>query len=76
MADGKRLVFETEKGKFCKERIEWLGMVIQEGRITMDPGKLKGIQEWPVPTTIKQVQGFLGFGNFYRRFIQGFSEIT
>ena len=42
----------------------------------MDPGKLKGIQEWPVPTTIKQVQGFLGFGNFYWRFIQGFSEIT
>ena len=51
-------------------------MVIQEGKITMDPGKLKGIQDWPAPTTVKQVQGFLGFGNFYRHFIRGFSEIA
>lgn len=41
----------------------------------MDPGKLKGIQDWPTPTTVKQVRGFLGFGNFYRRFIQHFSEL-
>jgi hypothetical protein len=34
------------------------------------------IEEWPVPTTVKQVQGFLGFGNFYRRFIRHFSEIA
>ena len=51
-------------------------MVIQEGKITMDLGKLKGIQDWLAPTTVKQVRGFLGFGNFYRRFIQGFSEIA
>ena len=48
-------------------------MVIQ-GKITMDPGKLKGIQDWPAPTMVKQVRGFLGFRNFYQRFIRGFSE--
>ena len=42
----------------------------------MDPGKLKGIQDWPVPTTVKQVRGFLGFGNFYRWFIWRFSELA
>ena len=42
----------------------------------MDSGKLKGIHDWPVPTTIKQVRGFLGFGNFYRRFIWCFSELA
>ena len=42
----------------------------------MDPGKLKGIQDWPAPTTVKQVRGFLGFGNFYRCFIRGLSEIA
>ena len=42
----------------------------------MDPGKLKGIQDWSAPTTVKQVQGFLRFGNFYRCFIRGFSEIA
>ena len=51
-------------------------MVIQEGKITMDPGKLKGIQDWPAPTTVRQVRGFLGFGNFCRRFIRGFSEVA
>jgi hypothetical protein len=42
----------------------------------MDSGKLKGIQDWPIPTTVKQVRGFLGFGNFYRRFIKHFSELA
>ena len=63
------LYLKPKKCEFCKEKIKWLG-------ITMDPGKLKGIQDWPAPTMVKQVRGFLGFGNFYRRFIQGFSEIA
>ena len=70
------LYLKPKKCEFCKEKIEWLGMVIQEGKITMDPGKLKGIQDWPAPTMVKQVRGFLGFGNFYRCFIRGFSEVA
>ena len=70
------LYLKPKKCEFCKERIEWLGMVIQEEKNTMDPGKLKGIQDWPAPTMVKQVWGFLGFGNFYQRFIRGFFEIA
>ena len=51
-------------------------MVIEEGKISMDPGKLKGIRDWPTPTTVKQTRGFLGFGNFYRQFIEGFSNLA
>ena len=58
------LYLKPKKCEFCKEKIEWLGMVIQEGKITMDPVKLKGIQDWPAPTMVKQVQGFLGFRTF------------
>jgi hypothetical protein len=40
-------------------------MIIKQGRIAMDLVKLGGIRDWPTPTTVKQVQSFLGFGNFY-----------
>jgi hypothetical protein len=70
------LFLKPTKCEFQKEKIEWLGMIIEEGKISMDPGKLKGISEWPSPNTVKQTRGFLGFGNFYRRFIRHFSEIA
>ena len=69
------LFLKPAKCEFSKTKVEWLGMII-EGKISMDPGKLKGISEWPSPTTVKQTRGFLEFGNFYRCFIQHFSEIT
>ena len=70
------LFLTPTKCKFNKTKVEYLGMVIEEGRISMDPGKLKGIQDWPSPTTVKQTRGFLGFGNFYRHFIRGFSHLA
>jgi len=63
------------KCEFHKTKIEYLGMVIEEGKVSMDTLKLKGIQDWPVPSTVKQVRGFLGFENFYYRFIRNFSDI-
>ena len=56
------LFLKPTKCEFSKTKVE---MIIEEGKISMDPGKLKGISEWPSPTTVKQTRGFLGFGNFY-----------
>ena len=67
------LFFKAKKCKFRKQKIEYLGLVVQEGKLTMDSAKLKGILEWPTLKTVEEVQSFLGFENFYRRFIKNLS---
>lgn len=42
----------------------------------MDPAKIQAIKEWATPQNVRQVQSFLGFCNFYRRFIKGFAKIA
>ena len=59
------LFLKLTKCEFYKTKVEYLGMVIEEGKISMDPGKLAGIKDWPAPTTVKATRKFLGFGNFY-----------
>jgi RNase H-like domain found in reverse transcriptase/Reverse transcriptase (RNA-dependent DNA polymerase) len=70
------LFLKAKKCEFCQTRIEYLGMIIKEGKISMDAVKLGGIRDWPVPTTLKQIHSFLGFGNFYRKFIFHYSELA
>ena len=70
------LYLKLQKCAFNVEEVEYLGMVITPGRIAMDPAKLAGIADWPVPLNMKQVRSFLGFANFYRRFINRYSDLA
>jgi hypothetical protein len=70
------LFLKPEKCKFDVQEVEFLGLIIRPDHISMDPAKLAGIKDWPVPTTVKGVRSFLGFGNFYRRFIGHFANIA
>lgn len=65
-----------DKSYFHKQEVEFLGFILTPNQIKMDPQKIKSITEWPTPKNVKDIQSFLGFGNFYRRFIKGYSEIT
>ena len=62
-----------EKCEFCKEKIKYLGLVISENKVSMDLVKVTGVREWPTPENKTDVQAFLGFVNFYQRFIWDFS---
>ena len=56
--------------------MEYLGLVISDGKLCMDPVKLKAVKEWPQPKKIKDIQKFCGFCNFYCCFVQGYSTMA
>jgi len=68
-----RLFLHLEKCEFCKEQIKYLRLVISENEVSMDPVKVVGVRKWPTPENKMDVQAFLGFMNFYQRFIRDFS---
>jgi hypothetical protein len=70
------LYLKPEKCVFEQREVEFLGVILGNGKVSMDPIKVKGVADWPTPTNVRQVRGFLGFGNFYRRFIKGFGSIA
>ncbi len=69
------LYVKPEKCEFSTTKTTFLGFVISQNGIEMDPEKVSAIMEWEIPATIQDVQCFLGFANFYRRFIEGYSRL-
>ena len=70
------LFLKPSKCFFEKEQIEYLGLILGKNQIRMDPTKLQGIEAWTTPRNLKELRSFLGFTNFYRRFIAGYSALT
>jgi len=71
-----KLFLCPEKCEFHRKQIEYLGLVISENKVAMDPVKVAGVRKWPVPENRTDVQAFIGFVNFYCHFIQDFSIIA
>ena len=70
------LYVKAEKCKFHSELVEYLGYILSSSGLTMSDNKIKIIQDWPEPKKVKDIQSFLGFANFYRRFIFNYSDIV
>lgn len=71
-----QLYVKAEKCEFHKPSVSFLGFVLSEGEIQMDPAKVSAVAEWATPRSRKEVQRFLGFANFYRKFIRNYSSIA
>lgn len=71
-----RLYVDIAKSEFEVQEAKYLGLIISTEGIKMDPAKVKAVADWAVPQHLKDVQAFLGFCNFYRRFIPRFSTLA
>ena len=56
--------------------MEYLRVIVGNGRVKMDPVKVQGISKWPTLTTVRELRSFLGFGNYYKDFIANYSWIA
>ena len=70
------LYLKPEKYTFEQDKIEYLGVIVGKGRLCMDPKKLKGVADYPVPKNPTDVRAFLGLCGYYRCFIPHFSHIA
>jgi len=71
-----KLFLCPKKCEFDRKHIEYLDLVISENQVEIDPIKVASIQDWPTLTTHTELQAFLGFTNFYQRFIHSSSNIS
>src|SRR5258707_10990724 len=70
------LYLKPKKCAFKQEEIDYLGVIVGEGTLKMDPKKIKGVTDWSPPKTITEVRQFLGFTGYYQYFIPNYSKIT
>ena len=69
---------KLEKNKYCfgKQQLAFLGHIISGNRILPDPSKIDKVQNYPAPTNLTELRGFIGLASYYQRFILNFSQIV
>ena len=71
-----KLYLKPEKCEFDRDHVTYLGHIIGNGQIRMDPKNVKAVSDWPEPKNVKELQQFLGLGNWLRRFVKDYSAIV
>lgn len=65
---------DIAKCEFHVQEVKYLGLIVGTNGIKMDPSKVSAVLQWPTPKNVKDIQSFVGFASFYRRFIKDFAE--
>jgi hypothetical protein len=71
-----QLYAKFSKCKFWIDEVSFLGHIISNGGISVDPAKVREIVVWSIPSTVIEIWSFMGLAGYYRRFIEGFSKIA
>jgi len=69
------LFIKPEKCEFSVTKTTFLGFIISEEGIEIDPEKVNAVLNWEAPKSVKDIQCFLGFANFYHRFIHRYLDL-
>lgn len=69
------LTLNWEKSQFCRPELRYLGYVVNQKGLLVDPQKIEAIMKFPTPKTVKQVRQFIGLASWYRRFVPHFSTL-
>lgn len=70
------LYAKHSKCTFAMDKVEYLGHLISGEGVSTDPSKIQSMKDWPVPSNVKQLRGFLGLIGYYRRFIKNYAVIN
>ena len=70
------LKLKPSKCEFFKAKLKYLGHIVFLEGIATDPAKIETIQKWPVPKMVTDVRSFIGFTNYYCKFIKGYAKIA
>ena len=73
---GAGLKLQPRKCGFCLPVVGFLGHIVSATGVSTDPSKTEKVAEWPVPSTKREVQQFLGLANYYRKFVQDFASLA
>ena len=71
-----KMYADLRKCDFYKDRIHYLGHIISDEGISVDPKKIEAIMNWSAPRNMTDLRSFMGLARYYRRFIEGFSKVA
>jgi len=70
------LYAKLSKCEFWLRKIAFLGHIVSNEGVSMDPQKIEAVMNWPIPKNLTEVRSFMGLARYYRRFVQNFSKIA
>ncbi|GJP83339.1 hypothetical protein CLOP_g13504 [Closterium sp. NIES-67] len=76
LCDQHRLITKGSKCEFLKEELEFLGHIISTEGVHVDPKKIEAVRTWKTPENVKELQQFLGFANYYNRFVPQYAKLA
>eukprot|EP00253_Pinus_taeda_P032526 PITA_32526 len=76
LLEEKQLYAKRSKCFFGVQEVEYLGHIVSHEGVKVDPSKIKAIKEWEIPTSIKNLQGFLRLTGYYRKFAKNYGKIA